>query len=391
MSKRRGGRIDRGVWRRAASLVLGLGAASCGQGAPDTLAIGAAAPAFSLPGVDGRTHSLGDYAGSRVLVVVFTCNHCPVAQLYEQRIQRLHADYRSRSVAVVAINPDSEKTVALKDLAYSDVPDTLAGMRARAAHRRLDYPYLYDGDGQAAAAGFKAVATPQVFVFDAQRKLRYTGRLDDNVRADLVKASEARAAIDALLTDQPIRVASTAVEGCAIRRLGQSGDVQAEHAELEAAPVKLQLVGAPELKALRANGTANLMMINFWATWCAPCIVEFPELQKTYRMYRSRGFEYVTVSVDSPEARPGVMKLLEEQRATSRNHLFATEDAAGLQDAFDRAMPAAVPFTLLLTPNGEVAYQHLGEAEFLPLRRAILASLPDDPRYPGLQTYWTAQ
>jgi peroxiredoxin len=371
--------------------ILGLvlaGLVACSKGTPVTLQIGAKAPAFSLPGIDGKVHSLSDYAGSPVLVIVFTCNHCPAAQLYEQRIRQLSTDYRARGVTVVAINPDSEKTISLRELAYSDVPDTLDGMRARAAYRHLDYPYLYDGDSQAAANAFKVVALPQVFAFDAQRALRYVGRIDDSLQAAQVKSSDARAAIDALLAQQEVRIATTSVQGCPMKWLGKTSAVQEQDAEIAAAPVRLDLIGPPDLAALRGNGTPDLMMVNFWATWCAPCIIEFPELQKTYRMYRSRNLQFVTVSTDSPDAKASVMKLLQEQRASSRNHLFESDDTAALQDAFDRAMPAAVPFTLVLAPGGDVIHQQLGEANIPSLRRAILANLPDDPTHPGLRAYW---
>ncbi|MEO7270490.1 MAG: redoxin domain-containing protein [Vicinamibacterales bacterium] len=369
-------------------LILAATLMGCATGTPVTLQIGAPAPGFSLAGVDGKVHALSDYASSPVLVVVFTCNHCPAAQLYEQRIKRLSADYRARGVAVVAINPDSEKTIAVSDLSYSDVPDTLEGMKVRAAYRQFDYPYLYDGDSQTAARAFRVVALPQVFVFDAQRTLRYVGRIDDHVQADRVTSSDARLAIDAVLAQRDVRTATTIVQGCPMTWLGETAAVQQQAAELAAAPVRLELIGAPDLAALRRNGTRNLMMVNFWATWCAPCIIEFPELQTTYRMYRSRNLEFVTVSTDSPDAKASVVKLLQEQRASSRNHLFGSDDTAALQDAFDRAMPAAVPFTLLLAPGGDVVHQQLGEADFPSLRRAILANLPDDPRYPGLRAYW---
>jgi thiol-disulfide isomerase/thioredoxin len=355
---------------------------------PETLAIGAPAPAFSLPGADGKTHTLAEYASSPVLVVVFTCNHCPASQLYEQRIQQLHKDYTGRGVSIVAINPVGPKTTGVGELAYSDVPDTLAGMTERAKHRRLEYAYLYDGDAQAAAAAFKVVAMPQVFVFDAQRTLQYVGRIDDNVRADQVKSRDARAAIDALLAKQSVPVQTTRVEGCPIRWQGQPAPQEAEQAAGKPEAVGLKLVGAPDLKALRGNGTPRLMMINFWATWCPPCVIEFPELQNIYRTYRSRELEFVTVSIDFPEAKSEVTKFLNEQRASSTNVMFSSDDTAALQEAFDPAIPASVPFTLLLAPNGDVVHQQFGEVEFLPLRRAILANLPEDPRYPGLQAYW---
>lgn len=363
-------------------------AAGCAGARPDTLAIGAPAPAFSLKGVDGRIHTLGDYAGSAVLAVIFTCNHCPTSQLYEQRVQQLHRDYANRGVAVVAINPESPDTASLKDLAYSDVPDSLDGMIERSTYRRLDYPYLYDGDSQAAATAFKVEALPQAFVFDQQRRLQYVGRIDDDPGGQRVKSQEVRAAIDALLAHQPVRVAATLPNGCPLRRSGDKGDAQAEERALAGEPVLLQPAGPAELKRLRANEGGPLTLVNFWATWCGPCISEFPELLKTFRTFRSRGLDLVTISVDVPDARPAVIKWLQERHAGNHNFLFATDDTTGLQQAFDPALPSSVPFTLLLGPSGDVRFQQEGAVQFLGLRRAILANLPDDARSPGLQRYW---
>lgn len=377
-------RVIRGVMPLVASVIL----ASCNRG-PSTLAIGTSAPAFALPGIDGQSHSLADFASSPVLAVAFTCNHCPAAELYEQRLQQLYLDYRSRGVALVAINPDSPKTIALKDLAYSDVPDSLNGMVERARHRHLEYPYLYDGEAQAAATAYQVIATPQIYIFDADRHLQYVGRIDDNLDESRVTARYARAAIDALLARQPVSVQTTAASGCPVRRLGQVSVVEEEQKAIEAAPIALKVAGPPELKTLRGNGTSKLSLVNFWATWCGPCIVEFPDLQTTYRMYQSRNLELVTVSIDVPDGRPNVMKVLQNRHASSANYIFATDDTVGLQEAFDPALPASVPFTMLIAPNGDVLHQEHGEAQTLQLRRAILANLPDDPQYPGLQKYWT--
>ena len=149
------------------------------------------------------------------------------------------------------------------------------------------------------------------------------------------------------------------------------------------------MAGVDDLKKLRQNGTGKLLLVNFWATWCAPCAAEFPALEATYRMYRPRNLEFVSVSVNDPEERAAVMKFLEEQRASHDNRLFATSDVYGLQAAFDPNMPAAVPYTVLLAPNGDVMHQELGELDVMKLRRAILASLPEDPQFPGHRAYWT--
>jgi peroxiredoxin len=168
------------------------------------LPIGAPAPDFDLPGVDGKNHTLGEYSKAKILAVVFECNHCPVSQLYEERVENIYQDYKDKGVAVVAINPNNPKAIQLQELAYTDVGDSLAEMKIRAAFRHIDYPYLYDGDTQTVAMKFGAVATPHIFIFDQDRKLQYQGRIDDNMTESLAKSHDARNAIDALLADKPV-------------------------------------------------------------------------------------------------------------------------------------------------------------------------------------------
>ncbi len=149
---------------------------------PPTLPIGASAPDFCLPGIDGKTHSLKDYAASKVLVIAFTCNHCPTAQLYESRIKQLAADYRDRGVALVAIQPNNPNAVRLDEMGYTDVGDSFEEMKLRAAYRHFNFPYLYDGETQKVSQAYGPFATPHLFIFDAERKLRYQGRVDNGMR-----------------------------------------------------------------------------------------------------------------------------------------------------------------------------------------------------------------
>ena len=153
-----------------------------------TLAIGSAAPDFSLPGIDGQIHKLSDYSDAQVLAIVFTCNHCPTAQLYESRIKKLADDYRGRGVTLVAIEPNDPEAVWLSELGYTDVSDSLDEMKIRAEYRHFNFPYLYDGETQSVARAYGPKATPHVFVFDAERKLRYEGRVDNSQRESLVKS-----------------------------------------------------------------------------------------------------------------------------------------------------------------------------------------------------------
>src|SRR6476646_105773 len=134
------------MWRLILTFLLAFAiqAAAYGETSHPILPIGSPAPDFSLPGVEGKVHKLSDYANSPILVVVFTCNHCPIAQMYEQRIEELQADYRDRGVAVVAIQPNDPKAIRIDELDSADISDSLEEMKARVAYRRLTYPYLYD-------------------------------------------------------------------------------------------------------------------------------------------------------------------------------------------------------------------------------------------------------
>ncbi len=350
------------------------------------LAIGSRAPDFSLPGVDGKTHTLADYASSPVLVVVFTCNHCPIAQMYEQRIEQLQADYSDRGVAIVAIQPNDPKAIRIDELDSSDISDTLEEMKSRVAYRHLTYPYLYDGETQSVTRAFGPQATPHVFVFDKERNLRYEGRMDNSYRIKLVKTQDARNAIEALLAGQEVVVKHTGVFGCSTKWREKSESRLAALRRIDSLPVNLEMANLADLKKLRANPAKHMTLISFWATWCGSCIAEFADFQETYLMYQVRDLDLVTVAANMPDEKPSVMRLLEKKHATSRNLLFASEDTAGLQAAFDPEWQSAVPYTVLLDANGKVLYKTLGAVDMLELRRTILAYLPSD--YEGFNQYW---
>jgi peroxiredoxin len=359
------------------------------ENGPPPLEIGAQAPNFCLPGIDGQNHCLKDYDGEKVLVIVFTCNHCPTAQLYESRIKQIVEDYRGRKVGLLAIQPNSPKSVRLDEMGYTDVGDSFEEMKVRAAYRKFNFPYLYDGETQKVAQAYGPAATPHVFIFDSDRKLRYQGRVDNNPREALVTSRDARNAIDAILAGRIVTISKIASVGCSTKWLYKEEGGKEELAEIEAKPVKIQTASAADLKTLRQNGSGKLLLVNFWATWCGPCRTEMPDFQTIYRMYGHRAFDMVTVSINYPDERSGVLAVLNNLHATSRNLILGSTDIYPLLAAFDPDWNAAVPLTMLIRPNGEVVYKRQAVINSMEMKRLIIANLADDD-YIGHQAYWRA-
>jgi thiol-disulfide isomerase/thioredoxin len=352
-----------------------------------TLKIGSQAPDFFLPGVDGKRHRLSEYKEFPILAIIFTCDHCPTAQLYEGRIKKLVEDYRPKGVGFVAIQPNAVAAASAREMNYTDVDDSLEGMMIRAKYRHFNFPYLYDGETQAVAEAYGPKATPHVFIFDKDRKLEFEGRIDNNQRESLVKTQDTRAALDAMLAGKPVPVATTPVFGCATKWKDQIEMKQREMKQFEATPVNLEMATPEVLKKLRTNPTGKVLMVNFWATWCGPCVEEFHDMLTTYLWYRSRGFELVTVSANTPDEKDAVLQFLQKEHSGVRNLLFSSDDTYAMQAAFDPKWDSGVPFTIVLAPDGGVIYREAGEVHLLDMRRAILAHLPD-MGYVGNAAYW---
>jgi peroxiredoxin len=172
------------------------------------MAVGTQAPAFSLPGVDGKTYTLDSFADAPVLVVVFTCNHCPYAKAVEDRLIQLQRDYLARGVRLVAINPNDAR-------AYPD--DSFEQMKVRATSKAFNFPYLRDED-QSVARAYDAACTPDIFVFGKPRTLIYNGRLDDNWQdPNKVTRNDLRKVIDAALAGRSPDIEAVPSMGCSIK------------------------------------------------------------------------------------------------------------------------------------------------------------------------------
>jgi thiol-disulfide isomerase/thioredoxin len=288
-------------------------------------------------------------------------------------MQAIAADYADRSVQLVAISPNSPLGLLYEELGYTDLNDDYAAMRIRAEDRGFTFPYLYDGDTEAASLQYGPAATPHAYVFDAERRLVYTGRLDSSEKPGTANAEDLRAAIDAVLAGSEPPVATTQTFGCSTKWGWKTAYKEKTEKEWKTKPVDLEMAGPAEIEKLLANEDSNqLRLINIWATWCGPCVMEYPEFIALQRMYGARDFEFVSLSMDKPAQHDKALAFLEKQHSALRNLQFSETNSYALTELIGKAWNGALPYTLLIAPGGEVVWEHQGEVDFLDLKRTIV-------------------
>ena len=179
-----------------------------------TLPIGTEAPNFNLKGVDGKTYSLEDFRNSKILIVVFSCNHCPHAIGVEDRLNKFYSDYKNEGMAMISINSNESQTRPA---------DSFDAMQERASTKKFQYPYVRDEE-QTTALKYGALRTPPFFVFDQNRLLQYTGRMDDNT-LDPTKTTtnELQVAVTSIIENKKLETPLTNPIGCNIKWKGRDG------------------------------------------------------------------------------------------------------------------------------------------------------------------------
>jgi len=343
---------------------------------PKTLEIGASAPSFSLLGVDGKTYTLNSFSKEKILVIIFTANHCPTAQAYEERIDKLYNEFKPKGVGFVMVSPNHPQAVCLEELGYTDLADSFEEMKLRAKDKSYQMPYLYDGEKQEMATAYGPTTTPHVFIFDSQRKLRFCGRIDE-MENPYVEAKEhdTRNAIVALLAGKPVPVEKTKTFGCSIKWASKEEYRNKLDADWKKKPVEIIEADLDAIKEVLANKTSKYRLINVWATWCGPCVIEYPDFVTMQRMYGARDFEFVSISTDGLKKKDKVLDFLKNNNSAVKNYLYTLENKYPLIEAVDKNWSGSLPYTLLVAPGGKVVYAHNGVIDPLEVKKEIMQKI----------------
>ncbi len=348
--------------------------------AQNAIALNQSAPAFTLKDLAGKQHKLADYHG-KLTVVAFLSAKCPISNAYNERIRALADDYAKRGVTFLALNASADETVS--------------EIKAHADKQGFAFSILKDKDNRVADA-YNAVRTPEMFVVDAAGVLRYHGRIDNSHLPIHVKTHDMRNALDELLAGKAVTTAETKALGCIIKRAQQAesrgGTRSVSDLSIHAAsnqpgaylptfsfapqrkpvakrpakPVakapakplpKVGLIKPANFAALRDSWKGQVVVLNLWATWCAPCVAEMPEFVKLHNEYGGKGVKVIAISADDvSEVNTLVARFVRDKGLPFETAVMDTDDPQEMIDLINKDWPGTLPSTFVYDKTGKLIY-----------------------------------
>jgi peroxiredoxin len=344
--------------------------------------VGQPAPDFTLKDLNGKTHSLKDHRG-QIAVIVFVSTECPFSNAYIERLRAIASDYSKKNVTLLGVN--------------ANPAESLAQIREHAGKNKLDFTILKD-EGSRVADAYGATRTPEVFVVDGSGVLRYRGRIDNAKEIARVQRSDLREALDEMIAGKPVSVAETKSFGCPIKMVrknaaasgGQQSGIEelafiqasyspnlasafvpqkkparkpaaAKKSAAPAAAPQVALLKPEDFNKFKDAANGKVLVINFWATWCGPCIAEFPEFVALDRKYRAKGVKVVGISADEvTDIKRKVIPFIRRQKVQFDIVVQDTDDPQQMIDAVYKEWAGELPATFVYDKQGNLVYKHLG-------------------------------
>jgi peroxiredoxin len=345
------------------SSLLLLAASAAPSARPTSgLTIGQPAPGFTLTDINGQTHALKDYRG-RIVLIGFISTQCPISNAYNERMRAIAAEYGARGVTFLGINANSNEPGS--------------EIREHAARHQLRFTILKD-EGNKVADAYGAERTPEMYLIDGAGVLRYHGRIDNAIELPRVKRRDLREALDELLAGQPVSVPEAKAFGCLIKRAEEAeaqASAQAPAPAPSPAPQVARLKPA-EFAKLKQQTQGRVLVLNFWATWCGPCIAEFPEFVAIDEKYRAQGVRLVAISADEvSDIKTKVIPFIKEMKARFEIFVQDTDDPQEMIDVVDKEWLGALPATFVFDRAGKRIFTRYGIIDREQLVAAIEGAL----------------
>jgi peroxiredoxin len=329
-------------------IITGLFTSLNGRPAPASPTVGQPVPDFTLADLSGRTHSLKDYRGKSV-VVGFISARCPISNAYKDRIRAIADEYAKRGVAFLGVN--------------SSADESIEEARAYAAKNNLDFPILKD-EGNVVADAYAAERTPKIYLIDGEGVLRYQGRIDNSQDPRMVKRNDLREALNEMLSGKPVSVAETKALGCLIKRVQDAKAIPAmapAKTKVTQAEPKVGTLKPADFGKFKDSAKGKVLVLNFWATWCGPCVAEFPELVALDAKYRDKGVKLVGITADdADDVQPKVIPFIKKHNVKFDIIRQDTDDPEEMLNQITKDWNGVIPATFVYDKKGNLAYSRFG-------------------------------
>jgi peroxiredoxin len=327
-----------------AALLITLNAQTT-TNASSALAVGKPAPDFTLPDLKGQNHTLKDYRG-RIVALGFISTNCPISNDYNTRMRAIAEDYDKQNVVFLGINSN-----------YNEPPPAI---KAHAAKNNLTFPILKD-EGNKIADAYGAQRTPEIFLIDTEGVLRYHGRIDNSREVRRVNRQDLRTALNELIEGKAVSVSEGKAFGCPIKRSQGAQKIKAAGTRTKVAEPKVAMLKPADFNKYKAAAKGKVLVVNFWATWCGPCVAEFPELVALDAKYRDKGVRMAGISVDDvADIKSKVVPFIKEQKAAFDILVQDSSDPEEIINLIDKNWQGTLPTTFVFDKEGAIAYTVYG-------------------------------
>ncbi|MGE0102379.1 MAG: redoxin domain-containing protein [Blastocatellales bacterium] len=307
--------------------------------------IGEPAPDFTLTDTSGNVHSLKSYRG-RIAVLGFLGVACPISNAYNDRIRAFVTDYSPGNVAFLGIN--------------SNYDEPVPAIRAHIEKNGFSFPVLKDVDNKVSDS-YGAERTPEMFVIDQDGVLRYRGRIDNSQELRRVKRNDLRAALDELMSGKPVTIPEARAFGCLIKRAADAEAINRVEEQAKDFSPKVGRLKPADFAKFKAASLGKVLVINFWATWCGPCVAEFPEFVALDAKYRDKGVKFVGISADEiSDIDSKVIPFIKEQKAMFEMMIQDTDDPEEMIAVVDKEWQGTLPATFIFDKTGKLSYVRYG-------------------------------